>query len=180
MVQRTIKYPGNPDSRPVTSPPENAPMPIVDDDGTRLAYPRYDDLDFADYNTQQCGDKMIVYQRLTFELDFSPSRNVSVFQDVKDGEPRQGKDVHIEGVVVIRRSGSGTPAPAIVLETASNDNSLQYTVDWSDDEQRLYLLTPRWLPWLETKTSPCLTIRATIWTPPNSALASLNVDTVHH
>lgn len=175
-MQKTIKFPG--DSRPVTNPGEK--IPVVGDDGTRLAYPRYDKEAFGDYDTRMCGEKQIQYNRVVFELDYSSSRNLSVFQDIKDGEtPFNGKDIRVQGEIIIRRAGEGTPAPSIVLETASNHDAIEYTVDWDDVEQRLYLLTPRSLTWTSSDTSPCLSIRATIWAPPNSALASLHVDSVH-
>lgn len=175
-MQKTIKFPG--ENRPVTQPGEK--IPVVGDDGTRLGYPRYDNEVFGDYNKQMCGEKQIQYNRVVFELDYSSSRNLSVFQDIKDGEtPYNGKDIRVQGEVVIRRSGEGTPAPSIVLETASNHDAIEYTVDWDDVEQRLYMLTPRSLTWTQSDTSPCLSIRATVWAPPNSALGSLNVDSVH-
>lgn len=175
-MQKTIQFPG--ENRPVTQPGEK--IPVVGDDGTRLGYPRYDEEVFGDYNKQLCGEKQIQYNRVVFELDYSSSRNLSVFQDIKDGEtPSNGKDIRVQGEIVIRRSGVGTPAPSIVLETASNHDAIEYTVDWDDVEQRLYMLTPRSLTWTQSSTSPCLSIRATVWAPPNSALASLNVDSVH-
>ncbi|CAN8104177.1 unnamed protein product [Discula destructiva] len=175
--EKTIKYPGNPGSSPVTSPGEK--IPATDDDGTRLAYPPYDDETFADYNTRQCGDKLLQYNHVVLELDFSSSRNLTVFQDIKDENNHQDKDVRIQGDIVIRRSGEGTPQPSIILETASNHDAIQYNVEWNDEEQRLVMLTPRSIPWSETNTSPCLHIRATIWAPPNSELGSLNVESVH-
>lgn len=175
-MQKTIKFPG--ENRPITQPGEK--IPVVGDDGTRLRYPRYDNEVFGDYNKQMCGEKQIQYNRVVFELDFSSSRNLSVFQDIKDGEtPSNGKDIRVQGEIVIRRSGEGTPAPSIVLETASNHDAIEYTIDWDDVEQRLYMLTPRSLTWTQSNTSPCLSIRATVWAPPNSALGSLNVDSVH-
>lgn len=177
-MQKTIKFPGGAENRPVTNPGEK--LPVADDDGTRLTYPPYDEKPFGDYNSRQCGDNKIQYNRVVFELDFSPSRNVSVFQDIKDDDQNhQGKDVRVQGEIVIRRAGGGTPAPSVVLETASNHDAIEYTLDWDDGEQRLYLLTPRSMPWSQSNTSPCLSIRATVWAPPNSVLASLNVESVH-
>lgn len=177
-MQKTIKFPGNPENRPVTDPGDKDP--VEDDDGVRLEYPSYDGEPFADYNTRQCGDTKIQYNRMVFDLDFTPSRNISVFQDIKDDDGAyQGKDVRVQGEIVLRRAGNGTPTPSVVLETASNHDTIQYTLNWDDAEQRLYMLTPRTMPWSQSTTSPCLSIRATVWVPPRSVLNSLNVESVH-
>ncbi|KAJ4424256.1 hypothetical protein N0V82_001122 [Gnomoniopsis sp. IMI 355080] len=176
--EKTIKFPGGAEDRPVTNPGEK--IPVVGDDGTRLGYPPYDKETFGDYDTRMCGSKQLQYNRVRFELDFSPSRNVSVFQDIREGDPPyHAKDIRVQGEIVVRRSGEGTPSPSIVLETASNHDAIEYTVDWDDAEQRLFMLTPRSITWSQSDTSPCLSLRATIWAPPNSALASLNIDSVH-
>lgn len=155
-------------------------LPETDADGTRLTYPPYDK-DMAWDQGRMCGDKMVTYQPQTFDIDFSASRNLSLFQDIREttGQPANGKGIKVSGEVVIRRAAPGTPGPAIVLETITNDESVELDLDWDDKEQRLYILTPRMVPWISNTVSPCLQVRATIWAPADSVIDSLNVEGVH-
>lgn len=154
-------------------------LPSQDDDGTRLAYPPYDG-EMSWSETDLCANKEIKYPVQTFKVEFSESRNLSFFQDVKKENPRSGRDVRVSGEVVIRRAGNGTPGPGITLESVSNDDLIELDLDWDDVEQRLYVLSPLSIPWpSNTPESPCLQIRSTIWVPPGSILDSLNVESVH-
>lgn len=154
-------------------------LPSQDDDGTRLAYPPYDG-EMSWSETDLCANKEIKYPVQTFKVEFSESRNLSFFQDVKKENPRGGRDVRVSGEVVIRRAGNGTPGPGITLESVSNDDLIELDLDWDDVEQRLYVLSPLSIPWpSNTPESPCLQIRSTIWVPPGSILDSLNVESVH-
>lgn len=154
-------------------------LPSQDDDGTRLAYPPYDgEMPWAE--SDLCATKEIKYPVQTFKVEFSDSRNVSFFQDVKKNNPSGGRDVRVSGEVVIRRAGNGTPGPGITLESVANDDQITLDLNWDDVEQRLYALSPLAIPWpSNTAESPCLQIRSTIWVPPGSVLDSLNVESVH-
>lgn len=172
--QRRITVPGGgSDSSPISK------LPSQDDDGTRLAYPPYDgEMPWAD--TDLCATKEIKYPTQTFKVEFSNSRNVSFFQDVKKDNPSGGRDVRVSGEVVIRRAGNGTPGPGITLESVTNDDQIALDLNWDDVEQRLYVLSPLSIPWpSNSPESPCLQIRSTIWVPPGSVLDSLNVESVH-
>ncbi|KAL1883957.1 hypothetical protein Daus18300_000065 [Diaporthe australafricana] len=172
--QRRIHVPGGGSgSSPISK------LPAEDDDGTRLAYPPYDGaMPWAE--SDLCATKEIKYPVQTFKVDFSDSRNVSFFQDVKKNHPQGGRDVRVSGEVVVRRAGNGTPGPAMTLEIVSNDDLIELDLDWDDVEQRLYVLTPLSIQWpSNTAESPCLQIRATLWAPPGSVLDSLNVESVH-
>lgn len=169
-VQKTILIPG--DSAPVTRPPAQG------DDGTRLAYPPFDDYPTWASN-KKCGTKQIKYNSITFSVDFSAARNVSIFQDIQEEHPPNGQDIHVSGDVVVRRSGSGTPEPSIIVETTSNDNRIAIMLDWDDKEQRLNMLTPLSIPWTDAQASPCVQIRVTMWVAPGSELDSLNIQNVH-
>lgn len=172
--QRRITVPGGgSDSSPISK------LPSQDDDGTRLAYPPYDgEMPWAD--TDLCATKEIKYPTQTFKVEFSDSRNVSFFQDVKKDNPSGGRDVRVSGEVVIRRAGNGTPGPGITLESVTNDDQIALDLNWDDVEQRLYVLSPLSIPWpSNSPESPCLQIRSTIWVPPGSVLDSLNVESVH-
>lgn len=156
-------------------------LPEFDKDGTKLAYPPYDN-DMAWDQGRMCGDKMVTYQPQTFDVEFAASRNISLFQDIKEttDQPANGKGVKVSGEVVIRRAASGTPGPAIVLETMTNDESMQLGLDWDDKQQQLYIMTPLMAPWPSNNAiSPCVQVRATIWTPADSVIDSLNVEGVH-
>lgn len=164
---------GGSDSSPISK------LPSQDDDGTRLAYPPYDgEMPWAE--TDLCAPNEIKYPTQTFKVEFSESRNVSFFQDVKKNNPSGGRDVRVSGEVVIRRAGNGTPGPGITLESVSNDDQIALDLDWDDVEQRLYVLSPLSIPWpSNTAETPCLQIRSTVWVPPGSVLDSLNVESVH-
>lgn len=157
-------------------------FPQFDRDGTRLAYPPYDNDMTWDQN-RMCGDKTFMYKPQTFDLEFSLSRNISLFQDIKETteQPANGKGVKVSGEVVIRRAASGTPGPAIVLETMTNDESMQLVLDWDDQQQQLYIMTPLMTSWpaINAAISPCVQVRATIWAPADSVIDSLNVEGVH-
>lgn len=154
-------------------------LPSQDDDGTRLAYPPYDgEMPWAE--SDLCATPEIKYPVQTFKVEFSDSRNVSFFQDVKKNNPSGGRDVRVSGEVVIRRAGNGTPGPGITLESVANDDQIALDLDWDEAEQRLYVLSPLAIPWTSNSgESPCLQIRSTIWVPPGSVLDSLNVESVH-
>lgn len=172
--QRRIHVPGGgSEGSPISK------LPSQDDDGTRLAYPPYDgEMPWAE--TDLCATKEIKYPVQTFKVEFSESRNVSFFQDVKKNNPSGGRDVRVSGEVVIRRAGNGTPGPGITLESVSNDDQIALDLDWDDVEQRLYVLSPLSIPWpSNSPESPCLQIRSTVWVPPGSVLDSLNVESVH-
>lgn len=175
-MQKTIEAPGG---SPVTAP-EKGTIPPEDDDGTRLAYPVYDNPMSWDPK-RVCAPDVIRYNDLTVQVEFSASRNISLFQDVQDNSspPNNGRDVHISGDVVVRRAGPGTPGPAIVVETIVNDDRIKVNVDWDDAEQRLFLRTPLGVAWEDSRTAPCLQMRATVWVPPGSVIDSLNVEGVH-
>ncbi|KAF3765522.1 hypothetical protein M406DRAFT_276198 [Cryphonectria parasitica EP155] len=126
-----------------------------------------------------CAPKVAKSQNVELRLDFSASRNISVFQDIKDDYAHDGKDVHISGDVIIRRSGAGTPGPSIKVQTIVNDRSLKLELDWDDDEQRLKIWTPRSISWSDSLSSPCAVVQATIWVPADSILDKLSVETVH-
>lgn len=155
-------------------------IPQKDTDGIRLAYPPYDNAMAWDQN-RVCGDKMVAYSPQTFDLVFDASRNISLFQDVKDTteRPANGKAVKVSGEVVLRRAASGTPGPSIVLDTLTNDESIQVGLNWDDALQQLYILSPLMTPWTVSGISPCLQLRATIWIPADSVVDGLNVDGVH-
>lgn len=152
-----------------------------DDDGTRLAYRRFDDYPMWASN-QLCGTRQIKYNSVTFAVEYSLARNVSIFQDVQEGDhPANGKDIHVSGDVVLRRSGPGTPEPSIVVEATSNDDRIAMSLDWDDKEQRMNMRTPLSIPWPSNPqaSSPCMQIRVTMWVAPGSELDSLNVQNVH-
>lgn len=174
-MQKSIKFPGGkPDNSPVTRPGEK--VPVQDDDGVRLAYPPFDgDMPW----NHRCAPNQLKYQTATFKLEFSEYRNLSVFQDVKNQQSHDGQDVFVSGDIVVRRSGADSPGPAIVLETTTNDDRIDIELNWDDNEQRLYILTPLSMPWTNNEGSPCVQIRATIWVPANSVLDSLNIEGVH-
>lgn len=170
-IQRAVKAPVR------LTPPASRPDIIKDKDGTRLSYPPFDrDLE---WDQERCASRDLQSSYYSFDLQFSDSRNISLFQDVQEvDQPQRGKGIHVTGDVVIRRAGSGTPGPSIVLETLTNDAAIRVDISWDDREQELYIKTPRSIPW-SGNDSPCLQIRATIWTPPDSVIESLNVEGIH-
>lgn len=152
--------------------------PATGDDGTRLAYPPFDDYPkWA--SDKMCGTQQIKYNSVTFAVDFSAARNVSIFQDIQGEHPPNGKDIRVSGDVVVRRSGTGTPEPSIIVETTSNDDRIAISLDWDDKEQRMNMLTPLSVPWTNGQASPCVQIRVTMWVAPGSELDSLNIQNVH-
>lgn len=175
FFKKTIKTPD--EANPVTRPS----LPQTDADGNRLAYPPYDK-EMAWDQRGMCGDKMVTYSPQTFDLVFDASRNISLFQDIKEqsGAPTDGKGVKVSGEVVVRRAAPGTPGPAIVVETVTNDEGLVLGLDWDDKEQQLYIMTPLMIsPWMAPSISPCVQVRATMWVPADSVIDSLNVEGVH-
>lgn len=173
-TQKTILLPGDGSgSAPVVSPP-----PPQGDDGTRLAYPVYDRYPTLAASTM-CGTKEINYNPVTFSVDYSASRNLSIFQDIQQEGVPNGQNVRVMGDIVLRRSGAGTPEPSIVVETTSNDDQMAISLDWDDKEQRLNMLTPLSVAWTEAGSSPCVQVRVTMWAAPGSELDSLNVQSVH-
>lgn len=186
-AEKTIQTPPTDPALPVTRPPV-AKLPQVDAGGTRLAYPRYDDALAWGGGPQGrgvCGDKTVAYAPQTFDLEFSAARNISVFQDIKEAaadRPANAKGVKVSGEVVVRRAAPGTPGPAVVVEAITNDAGMQLGLDWDDQEQQLYILTPLVVPWDDAAAaafSPCVQVRATIWAPAGAVADSLNVEGVH-
>lgn len=174
MLQKTIKFPGgNTDNSPVERPD----VPAVGDDGTRLAYPPFDrDMQLPE---MLCGNDNIKYSDTTIKLEMGEGRNLTIVQDIQD-RPSNGRDIHVRGDVVLRRSGAGTPGPSIVIETTSNDAGIELEMHWDWQSQRLDLLTPRAVPRdVSRPSSPCVSVRVTVWAPPAAALDTLDVQAVH-
>ncbi|ROW06898.1 hypothetical protein VMCG_03977 [Cytospora schulzeri] len=164
---------GGPGSSPIGK------MPVQDGHGTRLAYPPFDG-EMAWAEGRLCADNQINYPTQTFNLDFSAAHSLSFIQNIKENHAHNGQDVHVSGDVVVRRAGKGTPGPSITLEVISNDEQIRLDINWDQNEQELHIRTPPSIPWPRNGvTSPCLQIRATIWTPPGSVLNNLNIEAVH-
>lgn len=173
MTQKIITFPGGDADK---SPIERPDVPVVGDDGTKLAYPPYDrDMELPEI---LCGKDNIKFKQMTISLEMGPAHNLSIIQDISD-QPSNGKDVHVTGDVVFRRSGAGTPGPSISIETTTNDDRIELELHWDGQGQQLRILTPRTLPWDSGLTSPCITARVTVWTPPGSVLDRLNIQGVH-
>ncbi len=78
--------------------------------------------------------------------------------------------------MVRRRDGESS---TITLEMASNDEAISIGVEFDEEYQSLVLTTPSSIPWGGVLTSPCLSIRATVWVPEGGLLDSFNIETVH-
>ncbi|KUI74012.1 hypothetical protein VM1G_09496 [Cytospora mali] len=154
-------------------------MPVQDENGIRLAYPPFDgDMQWAE--GQLCTEYQIQYPTQTFNIEFSDTDSLYFFQSIKKDHAYDGQDVHVSGDVVVRRAGKGTPGPSITLEVVSNSEQIELDINWDHNQQQLKILTPPSIPWgRNSRTSPCLQIRATIWTPAGSALDTLSIEAVH-
>ncbi|KUI62824.1 hypothetical protein VP1G_09956 [Cytospora mali] len=154
-------------------------MPIQDENGIRLAYPPFDgDMPWAE--GQLCAENQIQYPTQTFNIEFSDTHSLYFFQSIKKDHAQDGQEVHVSGDVVVRRAAKGTPGPSITLEVVSNSEQIELDINWDHNQQQLNILTPPSIPWARnSRTSPCLQIRATIWTPAGSALDTLSIEAVH-
>lgn len=121
------------------------------------------------------------YKRPTesFDLAFSNDRRFNFIQDISKHDSQGEWRLKVDGDVIFRRTGEGTPGPSIVLEAVTNHESIEITTQFDSNTQDFRVTVPPYIQWAETSWWPCVRIRATVWVPADGSLESLAADTVH-
>ncbi|KAK3997048.1 hypothetical protein QBC44DRAFT_256297 [Cladorrhinum sp. PSN332] len=119
-----------------------------------------------------------------FDLSFDSDnlKPLSIIQSVIDDRNHYNyRHIHVQGEVVLRRTGRDTPGPSLVLEITVNDERIQVLTAWDASLQSLKVKTPNQIEWDSYGPGPCLHIKATVWVPSddNSILDFLEISTVH-
>lgn len=141
-----------------------------------MRYPEIDK-EFG-WQAKSCSDReSFALETKSFDIFFSPDKSLEFVQNVTDSERHGYNPVHIEGTVLVRRTGSSNPGPSVVVETVLSDDRVDVTFSWDADEQKLVVTVVHKHNWDDGPQS-CVSIKATVWVPENSSLAKFEIDTI--
>ncbi|KAK4186048.1 hypothetical protein QBC35DRAFT_475795 [Podospora australis] len=140
-----------------------------------MHYPDIDD-NFS-WESISCSDARYSLETKSFDVSYAADKDLGVYQTVEDSNHHGSYEGHVEGTVVVRRTGSDTPGPSVVVETVVNDERLKVNFAWDAEEQNLVINVPHRHYW-EGSPAPCVNIKATIWVPEGSTLSKLEVNTI--
>lgn len=173
--QRNKGGPGQ--NRPGKSPNEDTG---ANPEQPHTGYPELDDRKFR-WQSPMCKDTQIERSTQTFGLSFDvdAEKQFTFLQDVTKEGGHYDYDIHIQGTVIVRSTGYGTPGSSVVVETTVNHDSLNHITEWDAEKQRLAVLVPRGVSWTETNSRPCMKIQATVWVPSDAVLEKLDIQTIH-
>ena len=144
-----------------------------------MSYPELDG-GFSWNGAGSCKDAQIHRHTQTFGVDFGADKQLGVIQRADPDEGRRGwGDVHVQGAVIFRRAGPGTPDSAITLEVTVTDDRLTLYSSWDAEAGALELIVPRKVDWSPDHPRACANIKITVWVPQDSTLARLSVNAVH-
>ncbi|KAK3943582.1 hypothetical protein QBC46DRAFT_338530 [Diplogelasinospora grovesii] len=166
-----------PDRDPVLKEP--TPTPQDPDSGQpNMSYPELDDA--LHWRAKHaCKDAQVARASVSYDVSFSSERKFLFIQDVDSDRHPGGRDIQVQGDIIFRRTGSGTPGPSVVLEVVVNDDRINVAIEWDSNSQSMLVRAPRVFPWDDTSSSPCVAIKATIWVPADGVLDSLSVQAIH-
>lgn len=131
-----------------------------------------------EWGSKLCKNEQIRRETEKFDVFFSTEKGLVITQDIAD-EPHNNPNVNVEGSVIFRRTGAGTPGPSAIVDVVVNDDRLDVTTKWDTVTQTLAVTVPRSAPWFEDKSRACVSVRITVWVPEGGSLRSLGVGTVH-
>ncbi|GAB1313381.1 hypothetical protein MFIFM68171_03591 [Madurella fahalii] len=142
----------------------------------------YPDMDggFSWDSKYTCKNDRIARPTKSFDVSFDPERPLTLVQKTIDDDGRHGwSEVHVQGVIVFRRTGSDTPDSSVVVETIVNDDNLAVNTFWNAENQLLVVTVPHRIDWSHGSQRPCVNVKITVWIPEGGALDRLEVNTVH-
>jgi len=131
-----------------------------------------------EWGSNHCKKEQIRRETEKFDISFSTEKDLVITQDIAD-EPHSNPNVNVQGSVIFRRTGAGTPGPSAVVDVVVNDDRLDVTTKWDTATQTLDVTVPRSVPWFEDKSRACVSVTITVWVPEDGSLRSLGVSTVH-
>jgi hypothetical protein len=144
-----------------------------------MSYPEIDD-GFNWGAASTCMDSQIARPIQTFDLSFGGDKPLTLVERTTDDDGRRGwSEVHVQGVVIFRRAGSGTPNSAVTVEIVANDDSLPVDTLWDAEGQTLKIIVPHRFDWSQSHVRPCVNVKATVWVPEDGKLDILRVDAQH-
>jgi hypothetical protein len=144
-----------------------------------MNYPGIDD-DFSWKARDICGGAQIARPIDTYQVSFGSDNPLTLVQKVDDDSSHQEWiDVHVEGAVIFRKAGSGTPSSKVIVETVVNDERLTLDSTWNAEYQILIITVPPRVDWSRGDPRPCMNIKVTVWVPENGELDKLEVNAVH-
>jgi hypothetical protein len=143
-----------------------------------MDYPELDD-EFHWRTEHFCKDVQIARES-KWDLGFGKDKNFffNQYHQESDSHPL-GKPVLVQGDLIFRRIGDGTPGPSVVVKSIVNDDRIQVNLKWNAGEQNLWVGVPQSLPWDEAATGPCVSIVATVWVPDDGKFLDIEAKTVH-
>lgn len=127
-----------------------------------------------------CRDLQIARSTQAFPVSFEADKNLVIAQTIEEHTPRHEPfNLHVEGTVIFRRTGSDTPGPSVVVESIVNDDRVEISISWDEANQILVVRVPRGIPWNENNSRPCVNIKITVWVPEDASLDQLDTEAVH-
>jgi hypothetical protein len=90
------------------------------------------------------------------------------------------RSLRAAGHVFVRRSGTGTPEPSIVVEAITNDERIKLEYSYDKGSQGVILSVPDSVEGWDGHNGdfPCVAIRTTIWVPSDAVLGEFSIETV--
>lgn len=144
-----------------------------------MEYPEIDG-DFGWDTALYCKDAQIHRHKQTYAVDFDTDKQLVLVERTSSDDGRRGwGEVHTQGAVVFRRSGSGTPESAVTLEVTVTDDRLTVYSSWDAEAGALQVIVPHRVEWAQDRPRACVNVKVTIWVPPSASLKRLSVDAVH-
>ncbi|KAJ4306821.1 hypothetical protein N0V88_000192 [Collariella sp. IMI 366227] len=141
---------------------------------------RYPDLDrgFDWEGSNSCKNAKIFRPTQTFDATFGTDKQLVVVQKNNGDDHRGWNQINVQGAIILRRAGSGTPKSAVTVEVAVTDDRIPVDTSWDAKKGTLQIVVPYKIDWTDDRQRACVNIRATVWVPEGGELSRLAVDAV--
>ncbi|AEO71301.1 uncharacterized protein THITE_2123500 [Thermothielavioides terrestris NRRL 8126] len=144
-----------------------------------MSYPDVDD-GFRWNPEFYCKDVQIPRHIQTYDATFGTDKQLVLLERVVDDDGRRTWDeVHVQGAVILRRSGPDTPNSAVTVEVTVTDERLIVSSTWDADSGTLKVSVPHRVEWSHGRPRACVNIKVIVWVPEGSKLKSLEANAVH-
>ncbi|SPQ20337.1 75e0e052-2973-41ec-983c-35fac2ee2d5d [Thermothielavioides terrestris] len=144
-----------------------------------MSYPDIDD-GFRWNPEFYCKDVQIPRHIQTYDVTFGTDKQLVLLERVVDDDGRRTWDeVHVQGAVILRRSGPETPNSAVTVEVTVTDERLIVSSTWDADSGTLKVSVPHRVEWSHGRPRACVNVKVTVWVPEGSKLKSLEANVVH-
>ncbi|KXJ86704.1 hypothetical protein Micbo1qcDRAFT_236770 [Microdochium bolleyi] len=127
------------------------------------------------FTPKHCKDAKFRFDDLLLPLDATHGKDLSLVQNLYDGEGRSY--LSVSGAVTIRQAKDGQ-SPEIRLQMVTDYEDLHLKVTLDNPAQQMTVGVPNRVQGDYWDKPPCLEIQATVWLPADAKLGQLNVDVI--